>query len=224
MDSSSLHRVQETDTLTYMEPDIYRAAVKGKIDVIKEKEHLRCLLTPNKNTILHIHIAARTKETEPTAFVKEILYLCPQLLMQVNIKQETLLHIAARYGHASIAEILIDNAKTHRPQELESGVEVAKQMLRMMNNEKDTALHEAVRFQHLNVVHILTREDPNFICPANYASETPLYMAAERGCRNLVQVILENCMTPSYNGPNERTVLHAAVMHRDYGTWPNKLS
>ena len=57
----------------------------------------------------------------PTAFVEEILRMCPSLLWQANVKGETPLHVAARYGHAAIVEVLIERAKSPQ-QELEGGV------------------------------------------------------------------------------------------------------
>ena len=38
-----------------MSCEVYEAAVKGKVDVLEETEHLEAQLTPNKNTVLHVH-------------------------------------------------------------------------------------------------------------------------------------------------------------------------
>ena len=81
------------------------------------------------------------------------------------------MHIAARYGHAAIVDVLIEQAKA--PQEdLENGVNNAVQkMLEMTNNEKDTALHEAVRGNHRQVVERLIEEGKAFSYSQNDASE-----------------------------------------------------
>jgi ankyrin repeat protein len=98
-----------------------------------------------------------------TNFVKEILDMCPSLLQQANAKGETPLHIAARYGHSDIVEVLIKYcAQTRHDQDLEEGIEPVKEMLRMTNKEKDTALHEAVRYNHLEVVKLLISKDLRF--------------------------------------------------------------
>nr|XP_048322426.1 protein ACCELERATED CELL DEATH 6-like [Ziziphus jujuba var. spinosa] len=100
--------------------------------MLERKDDLQSLLTPNKNTILHIYVTSRTTEdSDPTKFVKKILENCPALLMQPNTKNETPLHIAARYGHASIVEMLIKHAKSLHPENLERGVEAAKKMMRI---------------------------------------------------------------------------------------------
>ena len=150
-----------------MEPEYYNAAVEGKIEDFKDiPEPLNQLLTSNKNTILHIYLTSLIKESESsTAFVEEILRMCSPLLCQANVKDETPLHIAARYGHADIVEVLIEHAK-RRQQDPESEVKVQidpergvdkaiKEMLKMKNKENEIAMHEAVRNNHLEVVKLL---------------------------------------------------------------------
>ena len=203
-----------------MDPSLYNAAIKSDINTFKQRrEHLdlRLLLTPNKNTVLHINITAQYGSSKSAEFVKEILVMCPPQLLQVNIRDETLLHIAARYGDLSVVNLLIQTAKADSNKDLESGTESVRQMLRMLNKEKDTALHEAVRNNHLDVVKLLIKEDPDFSYHANHAGETPLYLAAERGYRDLVFEILRNCNSPAHSGPFGLTALHAAVIRKDEG-------
>jgi ankyrin repeat protein len=203
-----------------MDPSLYNAAIKSDINTFKQRrEHLdlRLLLTPNKNTVLHINITAQYGSSKSAEFVKEILFMCPPLLLQVNIRDETLLHIAARYGDLSVVNLLIQTAKADGNKDLESGTESVRQMLRMLNKEKDTALHEAVRNNHLDVVKLLIKEEPDFSYHANHAGETPLYLAAERGYRDLVFEILRNCNSPAHSGPLGLTALHAAVIRKDEG-------
>ncbi|CBI36636.3 unnamed protein product, partial [Vitis vinifera] len=90
----------------------------------------------------------------------------------------------------------------------------------MTNNENDTALHEAVRYHHPEVVKLLIEEDPEFTYGANLSGGTPLYMAAERGFRDLVKIIIENTtlIPPAHTGPMRRTALHAAVVCHDPST------
>ncbi|KAJ9701376.1 hypothetical protein PVL29_006641 [Vitis rotundifolia] len=87
-------------------------------------------------------------------------------------------------------------------------------MLTMANNEQNTALHEAVRYNHPDVVKSLILEDPQFSYGANSSGGTPLYMAAERGFHELVQIIIDNTTSDSlaYSGLMGRTALHAAVI------------
>ncbi|KAK9283685.1 hypothetical protein L1049_011935 [Liquidambar formosana] len=192
-----------------------QAAARGDINDEAIAEYLRLRLTPNKNTVLHIHITAQCENRESTVFVEKVLAMCPLLLWQANAKGETLLHIAARYGRFETVKLLIERAKL---EELEAGVGLALQMIRSMTKrEQDTALHDAVRFNHAAVVEILTDEDPEFSYPANDAGETPLYLAAERGFGDLVSQILRTTSPRDHGGPNGTTALHAAVINNDEG-------
>ncbi|XP_062115870.1 uncharacterized protein LOC133830008 isoform X2 [Humulus lupulus] len=209
------------EEITSMDSELYWAAAKGDIDIFKEDTELQLdqILTPGKNSVLHVHITASL--TGETDFVNEILGTCQQLLKQSNGDGDIPLHMAARYGHENIVNLLIDRNKAldHDHCDLESGTVVggvaAKEMLRKKNKENNTSLHEAVRFRHLGVVRILTREDPDYLYDANESGETPLYMAAERGYGDVVCEILSNCSSVAAGGPNRRTALHAAVIAKE---------
>ncbi|KAM4113792.1 hypothetical protein ACJW30_04G022800 [Castanea mollissima] len=199
-----------------MEAKYYYAAAKGKIHVFEDiPEPLDQLLTPNRNTVLHIHLTSlnesESKDSKSkdvriffhekdskssTDFVEELLQKCPSLLWQANVKGETPLHIAARYGHAAIVDEMLEE-KTE--------------------NEKDTALHEAVRGNHLEVVKRLIEEGPDFSYSQNDAGETPLYMAVEREFKEVAFYILKTCKSPAHDGPLGRTTLHAAVTANNRG-------
>jgi hypothetical protein len=230
------NKPEQTEKFTCMDCDSYNAAAEGKIEVFKDityHQSLDLLLTPNKNTILHIYITAlnsKSKSPTPIAgsestttlnagsesttnFVEKNLEMCPPLLQQANVKGETPLHIAARYGHDDIVDVLINYCAKPLNQDLEGGIEAVKEMLKMMNKEKDTALHEAVRYNHLKVVKLLIEKDPNFSYSANDTGETPLYIAAERGFKDVVIKILDKCKSPMHGGPLGRTALHATIIN-----------
>ncbi|XP_030941008.1 ankyrin repeat-containing protein At5g02620-like isoform X2 [Quercus lobata] len=216
-----------------MEPVYYKAAAEGKIEVFKDiPKPLKQLLTPNRNTVLDIHLTTLFEKSESsTDFVEEILTKCPELLRQANVKGETPLHIAAKYGDAAIVKVLIEHAKRPQqdpksevkvttesalPPELESGVDkTVKKMLKMKNKENETAMHEAVRNNHLEVVKPLVENGKDISYSANDAGETPLYMAVERNYREVVLHILENCKSLTHDGPLGGTTLHAAVIWND---------
>ena len=226
-DQASGQSLQTKDNIG-MEPVYYNAAAKIEIGVFKYiPEPLDQLLTPNRNTVLHIYLSSlieseskdsnskdsKLEDSEsPTTFVKEILRNCPSLLWLANVKGETPLHIAARYGHAAIVKVLIEHAKSPQ-QDIESGVnKTVKEMLETTNNEKDTAMHEAVRNKHLEVVKLLIQEGPDFSYSQNKAGETPLYIAVERNFEDVAFHILDKCKSPAHEGPLGRTTLHAAVI------------
>ncbi|KAM6567685.1 hypothetical protein CsatA_026813 [Cannabis sativa] len=189
-----------------MNSDLYKAASNGQIGPFKEKRNklnLTQLVTRGKNTVLHLNIIS--EKTTDKIFAREILEMCPALLMQGDAREETPLLMAARYGRVFMVKFLIEQCENNQVMKL--------QMLRMKNIEKDTALHEAVRFGHDEVVRILTGEDPGFRYSANEAGETPLYLAIQRSywCLKLVDELLKNWSTLDTGVPNGGTLLHAAV-------------
>ncbi|KAI9195534.1 hypothetical protein LWI28_015836 [Acer negundo] len=213
--SCSSFNNQEIKNFEVMD-SLYSAAADGDIKKFEQRsEQLDQILTPYGNTILHIHITARINQNMD--FVRDVLEMCPELLWKVNKKGETLLHMAARQGHADVVEYLLRKCKTtpyhnhHHDQEL--GITATRRMLQMTSREaKDTALHEAVRYNHLKVVQLLTKEDPSLPYDTNKADETPLYLAAERGYTEVVKDILSTCDSPADRGPYYRTSLHGAVI------------
>ncbi|KAF3456878.1 hypothetical protein FNV43_RR01532 [Rhamnella rubrinervis] len=133
-----------TQTNTDPEPDEFVETILGFLNLSIKFEtivdRLQCLLAPQKNTILHIYLTSKTstnpkpkvkqelavrvpgfspktsKDPEPEIdeFVEAILGFCPPLLMSIH-KEATPLHIAARYGLASIVKQLIKHAKEYHP-------------------------------------------------------------------------------------------------------------
>ncbi|KAI9117901.1 hypothetical protein K1719_011043 [Acacia pycnantha] len=210
--------------ITGMKPEYYNAAMEGNIHAFEGKggEEIESILTPNKNTILHIHFTSYTHSVSDT-FVEEVLRMCPALFLKTNVKDETILHIAARYGHHKIVRKLIDCAKGLTRNI--DGVGVEEILIRATNDKEDTALHEAARYGHTEVVKILIEEEPDHsYFSKNDGGETPLYIAVERRYWNVVNTILDNSNSPQYDGPNGRTALHAATIFGDGGIVSQLLS
>ncbi|XP_057990369.1 ankyrin repeat-containing protein At5g02620-like [Hevea brasiliensis] len=162
--------------------------------------------------------AAKKEEEESIEFVKLVISKCPSLLAEPNIRGETPLHLAARFGHNNIVEFLIRDIKNAQYEDLESSAEASTsdKMLKKTSPDGDTALHEAVRYDHPRVVETLIRENPEFANIANAARESPLYLAALRNNNIIASKILEKCTSSAaYSGPNGRTALHEAVISED---------
>jgi len=220
--------------ITRIDPALYVAAVKGNFQEFITVQNLETLVTPNKNTILHVHLTSATCQTIPILspalkvtvseeFVKRILEKCRGLALLANAKGETPLHIAAKKGLSKVAKLLVEHVKAFPP-DIEHGIGAEQKFVREINNEKDTALHEAVRYNHIEVVKVLLKVDPYYSYHANKANETPLYLASKGRYQQVVCEILTNVKSPAYEGPHNRTALHAAVINQDIGNKPSYFS
>ncbi|KAL7204909.1 hypothetical protein ACSBR2_017928 [Camellia fascicularis] len=134
-----------------------------------------------------------------------------QIDNQVTPNNNIVLHVATRFGRLQCVEEILNECPV---------------LLRRVNNKCETPLHFAVREEHLDVAKALIdcakkldreleREDPEFQHPANNAHETPLYLATEIGCDDVVSAILGTCTSPTYGGPGGRTALHAAATSKN---------
>ena len=210
------HPASNQVAATRMSCNIYKAAVEGKMYILQRIERLEYELTPNKNTVLHIHIGGGMARKD---CVIAMVHKCPSLLQKKNNKEETPLHMAAREGLTEIVKALVDQVKPLQDddEDLESGKKLAvRKMVGMRNEEGNTTLHEAVRYRRLDVVKWLIGEDPEFEYRSNKAGETPLYMAVKRGFDEFVDEILKTCRSLAhYQGPNGLTALHQAIICSD---------
>ncbi|KAH7842571.1 hypothetical protein Vadar_006805 [Vaccinium darrowii] len=198
------------DATKRMDSNLYKAVKDGNVQYLDD-QHLDLSdthLTPYHNTILHV--AAHFGMSECVA---KILEKKPNLICQVNLKDENPLHIAAREKKFDVVEALIKRAKELDDQDPESGGKTRQELLRAINVDGDTALHLAVREEDDKIVKLLVEEDPDFKHPLNKAEETPLYLAAERRYGDsMVKSILASKILPGCTGPSGRTALHAAAI------------
>ncbi|KAM3268585.1 hypothetical protein P3S67_031526 [Capsicum chacoense] len=114
---------------------------------------------------------------------------------QVTPKGNTVLHVAALYGHSHFAAEVL---------------KITPALLCCQNKKNETTLHIAANEGHT--------EDPEFEFLPNHAQEMPLYLAAESGFHDALIKILESCKKPIYvAGPSNRTPLHEAVIQEHRG-------
>ncbi|PQM34167.1 ankyrin-1-like isoform X2 [Prunus yedoensis var. nudiflora] len=205
-----------------MDPSVYEAARSGDVGLFKDIKDGRKLpdvllmKTPKESNVLHI--AAEFKQIK---FFNDIpLEYGSSLFWATNKKGDTPLHVAAKVGCVEVVEFLIEDArKTHHMERAdeESGPadgESQNKLLRVKNSDKDTTLHLAVRYNHDEVVIRLMEADPQLCCSTNNANESPLFLAVRKGSPSIVHCILkayESGVSPSFEGTNGLTALHAAV-------------
>ncbi|KAM7461761.1 hypothetical protein LguiA_029882 [Lonicera macranthoides] len=185
----------------HMDSILYNAAISGNIEALsRNEEKIGVQVTPDEKTVLHL-----ASQLGQTVAVKLILSIQPLLITRANLYGETALHLATRNGHANVVRVLIDCARKLDNEDIESRPHAWQFILWMANVDGETVLHEAVRYSRPEVLSMLLKEDPSYLHSANEKGETPLYIAANRGFVELMDVILKNCEAPIYGGPNGTT-------------------
>ncbi|KAF8391363.1 hypothetical protein HHK36_023667 [Tetracentron sinense] len=206
-----------------MDPNLYEAATKGNHLLFRylaenHPDRLRQLGRPNRNTVLHI-----AANNDNRSFVELIRFNCPDLIEKKNSKGETALHIAARAGHISVVQFLIDWARNFigsiSREAGDNGENDLNFLLRVPNRDGNTALHEAVLSRNpKDMVELLVSADPESMSIVNKNGESPLFLAVDRDLLPTVVKMLEvipqdtsESIYRFYRGPNGQTPMHTVV-------------
>ncbi|XP_039038964.1 protein ACCELERATED CELL DEATH 6-like, partial [Hibiscus syriacus] len=116
-----------------------------------------------------------------TEFVQQILDKCPSLLKKPNAKGEIPLHVAARFGHGNIVQLLIETAKAEE-KGLENGIDPEKQMTlnpHLASIVTKTPLYIAARRgNHKLVALVLDKSDAAVHIHRGPCGRTALHAAA----------------------------------------------
>lgn len=148
--------------------------------------------------------------------LEHILSVDDSLLLKINSRGETGLHLAARQGHIEVVTALFDVAAKSLPLKPKcfknTSLTVKQILIRTLTEECETALHMAVRYNHNIVVQLLLTKDPCYSYRGNKYGETPLYLASFGCYSDITKTILENSECPTFGGPLGSTALHAALL------------
>ncbi|XP_074272367.1 protein ACCELERATED CELL DEATH 6-like [Silene latifolia] len=208
-----------------MERDVYLAALSGSVNELQSRDW-KDMKTPLGNNVLHVLVGKPlkgkiTSKNKSVPFINYVLGATVEnsMLLQTNDNGDTPLHLAARFGHADAVEAFLTY-------QMLQGYGVTS-LMNMSNINKDTALHEAARGGHALVVKLLVEAEAeagpdNSDCHnPNGVDETPLYLAAEKGCvdsfSSILQVPKALGSLPENRRPFGLTVLHIAVLCRNEG-------
>ncbi|XP_010485839.1 PREDICTED: protein ACCELERATED CELL DEATH 6-like [Camelina sativa] len=169
-------------------------------------------VTPQNNNVLHV--AAKHQRLDFTA---ALLDLCPSLLLKENNNGDTPLHVAASIGSFEISKLLVSSANQVTSDVEHQGItNTQKQLLRITNKQNDTALNVALKNGHVDVAKLFVEKDTGLLHMTN--SESPLYLAIERGSFDIADHILESFPLASGKGPKGMNALHAALNSANVST------
>ncbi|XVF03985.1 hypothetical protein REPUB_Repub05bG0041500 [Reevesia pubescens] len=167
----------------------------------------------------------------------------PDILLRRTTQANTALHIAARFGHASLVRemikrkpslVLSTNLKGETPVHIASRAGHEKIVNSFIDSVKDfsniyiarirdiygnTPLHGSVKNKHSEVVLALSRQDVQSLELVNDAGESPLSIAIDLRYVGIANDIIDlNSRTLLFKSLNGQTALHVAVLRRDIGT------
>ncbi|KAE9446091.1 hypothetical protein C3L33_22086, partial [Rhododendron williamsianum] len=182
-----------------MDPNMYTAAMKDKVDDLDQysADQFALQLTPNGNTLLHV-----AAEFDSYHCVSAILSKCPPLLPRANTDGDTPIHVAVARLSYDVVRSLIDFAKSKEG----GGAAALREMLRARNQDGDTPLHLVARSWMVSsffnaIGTLLTKEDPWLDHGPNKAGETPLYLYVDREYSvEDLSLMLETCTPPDFGG------------------------
>ncbi|XP_028055053.1 E3 ubiquitin-protein ligase MIB2-like [Camellia sinensis] len=143
---------------------------------------------------------ASEKTPESSSFFCDFLRENMNGAISIDNRGDTVLHLLAIHGNVDVMESLV----------------LTNELLMKKNMNGNTALHEAARFGQAGVAKIMLRKKQYLVMEQNESRETPLYLAAAYGKREVFQVLESfgsDCLTRRRDG---RTILHAAVEGERY--------
>ncbi|KAL6224388.1 hypothetical protein ACLB2K_003243 [Fragaria x ananassa] len=134
-------------SISSMDVKVFKAAREGNIEALrKHSNHLHQMLTPTKNTVLHVYIdyiagvVGGAKSTTNSAnVVRAMLEMCQALLLQPNQSDDTALHLQKTTSAEVVREML----------------GMCQPLLLQPNQSGDTALHLAARHGRAEIVQVL---------------------------------------------------------------------
>lgn len=132
--------------------------------------------------VLHQFPAMDRRRLMEAVVKGDVLGLCSLMEEDENIIKQTVpeslntvLHLAARYGHEELASEIIKSCP---------------EMVSSENGELETPLHEACKEGHLGIIKLLLEIDNSIVYKKNLHEQSPLFVACERGQINAVKHLL----------------------------------
>ena len=198
--------------------DMYEKAMHGDATAMSELKKEADELEKVRKTILcEVCIDG---DTERVRFILRE-FADRNILIKLNIFNQTALILAAGYGHSKVVKVLIE-AATNFPwaSSADNPITSFQAFVRQPDKKSNTALHCAVRFGsvgYVDIVKLLVKADPSDRHIPDEEGKTPIYWAAERGLKDIMEVICTtSSAAQSLEGPGT-TAFHALIKENGQG-------
>ncbi|CAK9310514.1 unnamed protein product [Citrullus colocynthis] len=178
-----------------------------------------------------LHLASRLGNVE---MVKEVVELCPEMVLGENKNLETPFHEACRHGHVKVVKVLLEanhEVALKRNAENQTGffvacsnghldvvtlllVEIGISICLEEDAFDQTCIHAAASHGHTDVVREVVNASPRVAEMADFNGNLALHIACSKGMREMVWTLLQRDanMAMQYN-KNGYTPLHLAAMN-----------
>ncbi|XP_074357045.1 uncharacterized protein LOC141696820 isoform X2 [Apium graveolens] len=128
------------------------------------------------------------------------------LLVKLDTSKQTALHLAVDHGHTQVVKVIIDAARHLPSSSANNLVTPFQDFVRQANGQMgNTALHLAVLKGNVAIVKLLVDADPDGSHVQNSEGKTPIYIAVEKGHKDIVKEICTTCTALSLDGPGCKT-------------------
>jgi hypothetical protein len=195
------NKSEQAKAITCMDCDSYNAAAEGKIKVFKDMivnhHSLDLLLTANKNTVLHIYIAAlnsKSKSTTPIAGLESTTTInagSGSTTPIAGLESTTTINAGSGSTSNFVEKILkMCNSLHVYIKSLNSG---SKSLTPIAGSESTTTSLNVGSESTTNFVKDILEMCPPLLRQTNVKGETPLHIAARYGHDDIVNVLIENC-------------------------------
>ena len=195
--------------------DMYEKAMHGDATAMSELKKEADELEKVRKTILcEVCIDG---DTERVRFILRE-FADRNILIKLNIFNQTALILAAGYGHSKVVKVLIE-AATNFPwaSSADNSITSFQAFVRQPDKELNTALIFAARNGYVETVKLLVKADPSDRHIPNEDGKTPIYIAVERGYKEILEAICTTCAAQSLEGPGGTTALHALIKEKRQG-------
>ncbi|KAJ3674595.1 hypothetical protein LUZ60_005211 [Juncus effusus] len=197
----------QSNTLTNsnfpMNSDLFEATKSGDktklINLSSQNPNLLLGTTPQENTCLHLSVMLGQED-----LARAICSINPSLLLTVNSDLETPLIAAVIAGHVQLASGFLETASA------QSQPQFLSEMIMKVDKDGDNVLHHAIRNGFEKFTMELLQKEPRLSEQVNRNEESPMFIAAFKGIRKVVEKLLEFPLSSDV-GPENENALFASV-------------
>ncbi|XP_076765955.1 NF-kappa-B inhibitor cactus [Xylocopa sonorina] len=186
-----LYYTQDDDGDTQLHIAIVQGFLEAAFSLIRMAPHLCLLNILNDDGQSPLHLAVLTRQPR---IVRRLILAGANPALR-NFRGNTALHLACATGDLASAKALTDPLTPVERNYLLPGKKIPAlpQNLEQRNYDGEMCLHIAAASGQVELVRLLLRLGADLEAREALAGKTALHLAVERGCRSVVEFLLQEC-------------------------------